>query len=363
MKKNNTLLTILLLPLSFLYGIVVSFRNLLFDTGILASREFGLPVISVGNITVGGTGKTPHVEYIISLLKDEFKIAVLSRGYKRRSSGFIIVSPSSLPENTGDEPLQIKKKFPSVEVAVSESRVKGIDKILAQNNEIQAIVLDDAFQHRWVRPGISILLIDHNRPLKSDRLLPAGSLRERASAITRAVIILVTKCPPDISPIDRRVITKDLGLFPWQSLYFTTQEYGEPVPVFKNSRPFPKRKNLLKVLMVTGIATPGILKSHLLENFQSVEQLDFPDHHNFTAKDIKKIEKVFNSIEKKQKVIITTEKDAVRFSAITGIPNEIKARMFFIPLWIRFIEKDNKFNQQILNYVRKNKRDHILSSR
>ena len=365
-KNSNSLLTALLIPFSVVYGIGVFLRNKFFDTGIFTSREFPLPIISVGNITVGGTGKTPHVEHIVSVLKDEFRVAVLSRGYKRKSSGFVLASASSDAEEVGDEPLQIKKKFPEAEVAVSADRVGGVRKLCNYNKSIQAVILDDAFQHRWIKPGISVLIVDYNRPVMHDRLLPAGRLREGVSSKERASIVIVSKCPPGITPIERRIFKKDMDLSPWQSLYFTSFSYGDPLPVFKEGDPFPAKKASSAgepvVLMVTGIATPGILKKYLMDIFPEIVQVSFPDHHNFTGKDIQRIEKEWNMIGNKRKLIITTEKDAMRLQKTPGIDPLIKKNMYYIPVQVKFGEKNsNKFKKQIVDYVRKNKRNHIVS--
>lgn len=362
---RNPLLKILLLPFSLIYGLVVLVRNFCFDTGIFTSQQFPLPVIGVGNITVGGTGKTPHVEYIVNLLKDHTALAVLSRGYRRKTSGFIVASTVSGVEDVGDEPLQIKKKFPGVEVAVDASRARGIRNICRVSNKLQAVVLDDAFQHRWVKPGISILLTDYNRPLKDDLLLPAGRLRERVSAKKRAEIVIVTKCPPDIKPIERRIIKKDLNLFPWQSLYFSTFVYGRPLPVFAGSPPFPEREELkgvkCKILMVTGIVAPRPLKKHLRSISPGIEQVTFPDHHSFRGRDIKRIARVWQEIRNDRKFIMTTEKDAMRFQKFTNMDPGIRENMYYIPITVSFIDNDGEvFNNQIITYVRKNKRDHIL---
>jgi tetraacyldisaccharide 4'-kinase len=364
--NRNSILTALLIPFSLIYGAGVFIRNLFFDTGIFPSREFPFPVITVGNITVGGTGKTPHVEYLVSFLKDEFKIAVLSRGYRRKSSGFVVASTTSGVEDVGDEPLQIKKKFPDVEVAVSADRIKGIHYLCRHNTKIQAFILDDAFQHRWVRPGMSILLIDYNRPVSRDLLLPAGRLREPVSSMKRAVIVIVTKCPPVLSPIQRRIIIKELNLFPWQSLYFTMFTYGNPLPVFAEADPFPDkgkfRTNKIPVLMVTGIATPEVFRQHLLNLSREIKQLSFPDHHNYTQRDIRHIEREWQSTGNEQKVIITTEKDAVRLQKTPGIGRGLRSNMYYIPISVRFIENDGEsFKKKISKYVRKNKRNHLIS--
>ena len=367
LQNRHPILTILCFPFALIYGLIIFIRNQCFNTGIFSSHEFDFPVISVGNITVGGTGKTPHVEHIVSFLKDDFKVAVLSRGYKRKSSGFVIASTASSVEEVGDEPLQIKKKFPSVEVAVNGNRVRGIKKLRSYNRNLQSVILDDAFQHRWVKPGISVLLIDYNQPLEDDWLLPAGRLREPVSAKSRAAIVIITKCPPDIKPIERRIIGKELNLYPWQSLYFTTYSYGKPIPVFKDDAPGGNKEKLFAIkpfiLVVTGIAMPAIFTEYLDGISFGMEKLSFPDHHKFTESDLSNILKVWKSIDKKEKIIITTEKDAMRFQRIRNIDPEIKQNIYYIPISVRFVEngKDDEFKKQILHYVRDNKRNHIIS--
>lgn len=361
----HPLVKALLFPFTAVYGMVVLVRNMLFDLKLFSSREFGFPVISVGNITVGGTGKTPHVEFIVSALKDEFRVAVLSRGYMRKTSGFLVASTLSGTADVGDEPLQIKRKFPGVEVAVDASRRRGIRNLCRFNHRLQAFVLDDAFQHRWVKPGISVLLVDYNRPLKDDMLLPSGRLREFVSAKSRAAIVIVTKCPPGIKPIERRIIMKELDLYPWQSLYFSTFSYGAPLPVFSEAPSFPEREKLKatkrQILMVTGIVSPRPLKKHLRSISPGIEQVIFPDHHRFKGKDIDRIRKVWDNMGAKRKFIITTEKDAMRFRDIGEIDPEIKRHLYYVPITVSFIENDGAtFKNQIVNYVRNNKRDHII---
>ena len=364
-NPRSSIKTALLLPLSFLYGTVVSIRNFFFETGIFSSRSFDLPVISVGNITVGGTGKTPHVEHIVSLLTDDVTVGVLSRGYRRRSSGFIVASVNSSVEEVGDEPLQIKKRFPMAEVAVDANRVRGIQKLCDYNDDLRVIILDDAFQQRWVKPGISVLLVDYNQPMNKDYLLPAGRLRESVSAARRAAIVVVTKCPPDFKPIERRILMKELDLLPWQTLYFSSFRYGEPMPVFDGALPFPERESLKKmkskILMVTGIASPSTLASHLRSISPAIEQLCFPDHHRFSQGDIQKIGRRLNSMEGDRNIIVTTEKDAMRLEKISNIDPEIKKNIYYIPITVNFLEDDGEaFKYQILRYVKNNKRSHIL---
>lgn len=364
-KTRHPLVVVLLSPLSLIYGTVVFIRNFCFDTGILKSHEFSFPVIGVGNITVGGTGKTPHVEHIVSVLMGYFRLAVLSRGYKRKTRGFVVASTASGVEDVGDEPLQIKRKFPGIEVAVDENRVRGIRNLCRYDKKLQAVVLDDAFQHRWVIPGISVLLIDFNRPLSNDYLLPAGQLREFASASRRAAIVIITKCPENIKPIDRRIFKKELNLMPWQSLYFSTISYGEPMPVFSGAPVFPERdktgKNKCSILIVTGIASPRPLRKHIRKLSPRIEQIYFPDHHRYTWRDIERIKTAWKSMKGDCKLIITTEKDAMRLRKFSNIDTEIKRHMYYMPISVSFFEKDGEaFKNQLMDYVRNNKREYIL---
>ncbi|MFW5831389.1 MAG: tetraacyldisaccharide 4'-kinase, partial [Prolixibacteraceae bacterium] len=252
---------ILLYPFSLLYGIGVFMRNRLYDLNIIKSKDFDVPVISIGNITVGGTGKTPHVEYLINLLKEKFEVATLSRGYKRKTRGFRKVEVDSKVLEVGDEPLQVKKKFPDTEVAVCENRIKGAETLLDEKKEKvpDVLLLDDAFQHRRIEAGINILLIDYNRHIKEDSLLPAGRLREPAAQMRRANVIIFTKCPGEITPIMRRVMQKEVRLKPYQELFFTTLEYDRIIPVFSGSGIEPELFNAKKIdmLVVTGIAWPN----------------------------------------------------------------------------------------------------------
>ncbi len=362
---DNNLLTLLLYPFSLLYGLAVWFRNMLFDYQLIKSREFRIPIISVGNITVGGTGKTPLIEYIIGILKKDNNVATLSRGYKRKTRKFILADRDSGVREIGDEPLQIKHKFPDVHVAVDRKRVKGIQQLMGRFPDLDVILLDDAYQHRQVKPGLSILLIDFDHPITRDRLLPAGRLREQAYERRRANIILITKCPNRLKPIERRLIVKDLKLYPFQHLFFTKLSYGNPLPVFedaasdigmdeiKSSKPH--------ILMLTGIANPRLYKKHLRSISTRITDMIFPDHHAFSEKDILRITEVFEGIDGPDRYVFTTEKDAMRLKKFTHIESSLKSRLFYIPVGIEFLnEETGNFNTQILNYVRSNKRDSIL---
>lgn len=343
----------LLLPFAFLYGFVVWIRNRLFDSHILTSKEFSTPVIVVGNITVGGTGKTPHVEYLIKLLRGEKKVAVLSRGYKRKSKGFIVADIDTTSVIIGDESRQIKRKFPDVTVAVDENRSHGITKLLkgAAGVNPDVVVLDDAFQHRYVKPGLSILLVDYNRPLEKDYILPYGRLRESVSEKKRANILIVTKSPYDLKPIDRRIIRTNMNLFPYQSLFFTYLKYGALKSVFFDNSAFSPEQledEKLEVLLVSGIANPTTLIEYLESKYNRVEHLKFPDHHSFTGKDVARIDKMFNAMAGDNTIIVTTEKDAVRMSD-NSVFEPLASILYYVPIEICFIDNDGEKFQEIVN--------------
>ena len=352
-------------PLSWFYGLGVRFRNTLFETGFLKSRSFSIPVISVGNITVGGTGKTPHVEYLIRLLQDHSRVAVLSRGYKRKSHGFQIANESSTARTIGDEPFQMKQKFPKVIVAVDKNRVHGIEALNQKYQDIDVILLDDAFQHRYVKPGINILLVDYHRLIIYDTLLPAGRLREPLTGKNRADMVIITKCPKDLKPMEYRVITKAMDLYPYQQIFFTTLEYGELTPLFKKEAPTVNLDKLKdhNVLLLTGIASPRQMKEDLTPVVSKLSMLSFPDHHAFSQKDIEQISSEFAKLPS-PKCIITTEKDAARIIGLEGLSNEIKENIYILPVHIKFmLNQEEKFNENIIGYVRKNSRNSILVKR
>ena len=352
----------LLYPFSILFGIITSIRNSLYNLRLLKSKKFDIPIISVGNITVGGTGKTPHVEYLVSLLKDKFEVATLSRGYKRKSKGFTEVHIDSKVTAVGDEPLQIKTKFPEVVVAVCENRVNGVEKILGSQNikTPDVVVLDDAFQHRRISPGMNILLIDYNRPLKEDIFLPAGRLRESSSQMKRANVIIFTKCFGEMTPIMRRIMQKKVHLKPYQELYFTTMDYDRITPVFSGSElhdEFFGGKSFA-VLVVTGIASPVLLYKYIEKFASQMETLEFSDHHNYSEKDICKIFSKFEKINSEKKIIVTTEKDTMRFKSLNNLPEEFKKSLYYLPVKVKFLnDESNLFNKKMISYVRENKRN------
>jgi tetraacyldisaccharide 4'-kinase len=355
---------ILLYPLSLVYGAVTATRNFLYNTGVLSSEEFDTPVICIGNITVGGTGKTPHTEYLIRLLKDNFRIAVLSRGYMRKSRGFRFVTTTSTVNDAGDEPVQIKRKYADVTVAVESNRVKGIRQILAEKPDTEVIIMDDGFQHRRLTPGLSILLTDYNRLIVRDHLLPFGSLRESIDNMRRANIILVTKSPADLQAIQRRLIVKEMKKYPFQNLYFTSLKYGNPLPVFDNVASIPALNESSGIVLITGIANPGPLKELLEKTCKEIIGVEFPDHHNYTEKDFEKILGSFRELKSPLKYLITTEKDAVRLREFTNIAEELKSAFFYIPVETDFLNDDRQeFDNLIVDYVRKNKRNNRISQK
>ena len=362
--QSHPMLKLLLYPLSLIYGIVVYVRNAFYDYNILKSTEFEIPVISIGNITVGGTGKTPHTEYLVELMQKHATVATLSRGYKRKTKGFLLVQAESETQNVGDEPLQIKRKYPDVTVAVDENRVHGINQLLKNKEQsLDVIFLDDAFQHRRVNPGINILLIDYNRPIDKDKLLPVGSLRERKYQQRRANVIIYTKCPDEITPITKRIIMKDVNLRPYQSLYFTTMKYDEPQAVFPElGKEIPSfKQHRVPSLMLTGIANPDQFRKYLSNTTNLLAEITFPDHHEFIIKDWKLITEKYESCRIQKPFILTTEKDAMRLQNNNSLSDEIKSRLFFVPVKITFLESDGKsFNKKIVGYVKDNRSNRKL---
>ena len=333
----------LLTPLSWIYGAVTGVRNWLFNQGFLKEVEYDIPIVSVGNITVGGTGKTPHVEYIITNLAADYKIAVLSRGYKRKTKGFVLANVHSTPEMIGDEPFQIYQKFGiRTHVAVCENRRKGIEELQRLFPDLQLIVLDDAFQHRWVKPKVSVLLMDYNRPVYEDKLLPLGRLRESKIQVNRADMVIVTKCPEDIQPIDFRIKKKDLNLLTYQKLFFSRYDYGRLKPVFPEDAPYNATLQQLTaqdgVLLLTGIANPRYFVRHFKPFPFKVKVEHFPDHHDFTREDIERIIKKFKSVPGSRKIIVTTEKDAVRLMHNPYFPQTLKPFTFFLPVTVKMVD-------------------------
>ena len=328
------------MPLAWLYGLVVGIRNMMFDFGMLKSVSFKLPVICVGNLTVGGTGKTPHTEYLIRLLSKEWQVAVLSRGYKRKSRGYRLATDETGMKEIGDEPYQMKHKFPHIHMAVDGNRCRGIKELMKDSvvPPTDVVILDDAYQHRYVQAGLNILLMDYHRLIYFDQLLPAGRLREHKSGRCRADIVIVTKCPQYITPMDQRGIVRSLDLESWQKVFFTTYRYPDNIEDLGDNP-----------LLVTGIASPEQMVYDLSKIIPKFELMSFPDHHNFSEKDIENIRKRANG-----RTIITTEKDATR---LNGLEN-----MKVIPIEVAFMnDKGAEFDQTIKDFIIKNSRNSVLN--
>lgn len=358
MRSLLSIFKYLLFPFSFLYASILSVRNLLFDWGILKSSSFDLPIISVGNISVGGTGKTPHTEYLINILQEKYELASLSRGYKRKSKGFLLADKNSNSHDLGDEPMQMNRKFSKLHVAVDADRVNGVQHLLSVENglNLDCILLDDAYQHRYIKPGLSILLIDYNRPISKDFVMPMGRLRETSSGKKRADIIIVSKCPHDLSDSEADKLRNDIRPLSHQKLYFTCLDYAPIQPVFKSQKELIQldfsKKESQGILLVTGIANPAPLRKYLKEFCSEFDEIQFPDHYTFKDKNLEQIEDTFKSLNSKNKVIVTTEKDAVRFLDMSIKSDAIKENMAYIPLQIKFIKQSNsQFDKQIHDFV------------
>ncbi len=357
MRFLRIILSPILLPISLIYSFVVFTRNRLYDFGIFKSNKFDVPLISVGNITVGGTGKTPHIEYLINLLKSEFKVATLSRGYKRKTEGFVLSTKESTVQEIGDEPRQVKQKFPEINVAVDADRSNGINQLIELNPKTGAILLDDAFQHRKINPGLSILLIDYSRPIYKDFMLPLGNLRDNKLEKRRANIILVTKSPKNLSVGHQNKILKKIKPASCQKVFFTTFNYGSLRSVFNTKKAITAQEiKDYVILLVTGIANPKPLKQYVIENIsKKIQLLEYSDHYEFKKSNFQSIIEKYNSVETNNKIIITTEKDAMRLQKFSNIANDLGNSFFYIPIQVEFLNNQEKnFNQQIIEYVRKN---------
>lgn len=351
------IIRIILLPVALLYGIVMLVRNKLFDWKILPVSSFRIPVISVGNLSMGGSGKTPHVEYIVNLLKDKYKVATLSRGYGRNTKGFIEANEDSDYLQIGDEPLQYKQKFEDQVVAVDACRSRGI-KILSNTiNDLGVVVLDDAFQHRWIKPGLSVLLTDFHKLYPQDYVFPTGTLREFRRGSKRADIIVVTKTPCVFSPITRRRLTDVIKPAKDQELYFSFITYKplRPVPGIKIEK---EKKKFNTILMFCGIANSYPLQEHLKTRCQELIVLEFPDHHKYSIKDLQKVIKTYDDIFSANKAIVTTEKDTMRLIKTDLIEYMQDYPVYYVPIEVKIHKDDSKkFDEQIKTYVERNKRD------
>lgn len=329
----------LFLPLSFLYSIIISIRNWLFDKNYLKSAAFSFPIICIGNLAVGGTGKTPMVEYLIRMLRDDYEIATLSRGYKRKTKGFGIANESTTALEIGDEPMQFHLKFPEVTVAVGEERLEAIPQLLHDKPGTEIIILDDAFQHRTVRAGLNILLTEYKNLYTRDLPVPAGDLRDNKQSASRAQIIIVTKCPQGLTLNEKNAVTKELAPIKGQSVFFTEILYAKPYHLF--TKAIAEITPGIEILLVCGIANPKLLQEYLVPLVQSYEMLRFPDHHVFSIGDLETIKKNFNEMPAQKKIILTTEKDGVRLQ-------KFEAELQDLPICVIPIQHSFLFGEDVI---------------
>lgn len=338
----------LLMPFALLYGLIVTIRNWLYDKKILRSATFSFPLICIGNLSVGGTGKSPMVEYLIELLQPQFKVATLSRGYKRKTKGYGLANEATTALDIGDEPMQFHRKFPGVAVTVGEERLVAIPQLLQDRPETEVIILDDALQHRAINAGLNILLTDYNKPFYSDWFLPTGNLRDERRTYKRAQVIVVTKCPATLSKDEKTKIAKQIELQKGQQLFFTTIQYRQPYHI-ATKLPIsitPKQK----ILLTCGIANPQPLKDYLTAQAASFTELSYGDHHIFTIDDLKEIRKKYEALGGSNKLILTTEKDAVRLLKFSDQLQDLP--LYVIPIKHQFLfSEGNQFNQLIQDFV------------
>lgn len=347
---------ILLYPLALLYGGVVWLRNRLYDAGFFSSIEFSVPVISVGNLSVGGTGKTPHVEFLIRLLQYRYKVATMSRGYKRRTQGFLLADEQSNALRIGDEPMQYHMKFPEVAVSVAEERMTGIPLLLQRRPEVDVVLLDDAYQHRSVKPGLNILITDYARPFYDDVVLPYGRLREGRSAYKRADIIVVSKCPASLSEPAVAAITARIQPRPHQEVFFSTIVYDQPYDFFTREPADIAGKN---VVLVCCIAKPEHLVRYVSEQAADVHTLAYPDHHYFLTRDMEEITATYTNWQVAEKIIVTTEKDATRLHLQTEKLVALGAKLVVLPIKVQLLfGRETEFEQIVMNYMERAMAEH-----
>lgn len=341
------ILRYVLLPFSFLYGGVLYLRNLLFDLGVKKVERVKTTVVSIGNLSMGGTGKTPHVDWIVSKLKTEIPTAILSRGYGRKSKGFVLVTKHSQSETVGDEALFYKRKHKEeIQVAVAEKRVEGAEKLLKLKSSLKLIVLDDAYQHRYIHRDVNIMLTDYNQPFYKDFVVPTGRLREFRAGKKRADVVIVTKCPADIEEKEKNVIEKKIDVPANTLVCFSHIKYGEVLPLNVGTFSVPEQ-----ILLVTGIANPQPLYEHL-KKLANVELMSFPDHHDFTTKDIHKIHNLFDTFATQNKCIVTTAKDVPRLCSNLVKPIVDKYPWFYQTINVE-IDKEQELLKKIKEHVKK----------
>jgi len=342
------LLRLLLFPFALLYSTVIFLRNRFFDWGLFQSREGALPTIVIGNLSTGGTGKTPHTEYLIDILQNAgIRLAVLSRGYGRKTKGFVLADHNSTAHSIGDEPFQIHSKFPNTPLAVCEDRLTGISKLKEATNA-QLVLLDDAFQHRKLRGACNILLTTYDQPFWKDFILPTGNLRDNKFEKRRADIILVTKSPKDLSILEQTEITTFINPEPYQQVFFSALEYGIPVQLSGKLVALEKIRN---VIGFAGIAHYEPFEQQLAKNFTLKKFKSFPDHYIFSQSDIESLAGECGKFGLPETALITTEKDAMRLKVLKGLP---QVPVFYVPVKVRILNRENQFTQLLLEWLTKN---------
>ena len=339
----------LLFPLSFIYGSITDIRNLLFDYGIFKSQSYTIPIICIGNLSVGGTGKTPHTQYLLDLLKNNYKVAVLSRGYGRKNSNLQFVETTSNALKVGDEPLQLKKNNPECLVVVEKNRNKGVKKILNDFPETEVILLDDGYQHRWIKAGFNILITPFSSPYYKDYLMPVGKLRESKKGVSRANAVIFSKTPENTNPTLKKGMLERLHLFAHQEAYFSGIQYHRFKCINNNTE--LEENNPYSITLVSGIANANPLIKYLEEKGHSINHLKYSDHHNYSSNDIDTILAEYNADKSIKKLILTTEKDATKLKQF--LPHFKDVNFYYIPIEIK-IDQSKKFKNQILDYVEKN---------
>jgi tetraacyldisaccharide 4'-kinase len=343
------LLKPLLYPVALLYGLIIWVRNKLYDTRWLSSIRFDLPVISVGNLSTGGTGKTPHIEYLVRLLEYEYQVATMSRGYKRKTTGFYLANNNTHAAEIGDEPMQFHRKFPELFVSVCEDRVTGIPRLLAERPGIEVVLLDDAFQHRSVQPGLNILIVDFSKPFYKDYILPFGSLRESRKAYKRADIIIVSKSPDGLTAAMQQEMITRISPFEHQSVFFSKIGYGLMTDFFTGEViPFSSKPN---IIMVSGIAKPEPMLQYLKRIANDVHLLRYPDHHFFSDANLEEMRQTYLNWDIQQKIIVTTEKDAARLDMHRATLQQWNIIIAVLPIRIEFLHKKADFDALISSYI------------
>jgi len=339
----------LLFPLSFIYGSITGMRNLLFDYGIFKAKSHPIPIICIGNLSVGGTGKTPHTQYLLDLLKNNYKVAVLSRGYGRKTSSLQLVEINSNAIEIGDEPLQLKQNNPECLVVAEKNRNKGVQHILKHFPGTDVILLDDGYQHRWIKAGFNILITPFSSPYYKDYLMPVGKLREGKKGVSRANAVIFSKTPENTNPTLKKGMLEKLHLFSNQKAYFSVIEYHKFKCISNNTE--LEENNRYSITLVSGIANANPLIKYLKEKGHSVNHLKYSDHHNYTRNDIDTILAKYNAEKSTKKLILTTEKDATKLKQF--LPHFKDVNFYYIPIEVK-IEQSEKFKKQILDYVEKN---------